>query len=153
VNFLETGKTGEQLSMNTEKILLLNGTQSIEIKNDLPDVSIVITEDIFTSERSYAGLRFAHASSLRGNKVHLILFGKSIELALKKNRNEISHDKWENRQLWLEEFHEEGGMVYACFCYCYNHSITESDLLRYVPITKTEQLVDLVIGTKIHLVF
>lgn len=126
---------------------------TIQNRSELLDISIMITEDVFSSDRAFAGVRIAHASQLHGNQVHLILVGKSVELALKKNKGDIIQDKWENRQLWLEEFFEEGGRVHACYCYCYNHNITEADLLRYVPIVKTEDLVEIITNTKIHLVF
>ncbi|MHA1718853.1 MAG: DsrE/DsrF/TusD sulfur relay family protein [Promethearchaeota archaeon] len=110
---------------------------------------IIISEDAYTSEKSFAGLRFALTAIVQGYNVKVFLLGSAVTLAIKGQNPQ----EGPNMQTWLQNIDEEGGEIVACGICCKSRGITKEILLDFVKIGSMGDLVEFAAQSDIQLMF
>ncbi len=110
---------------------------------------IIITEDAYTSEKSFSGLRFALTALVQEHIVIVFLLGTAVTLAIKGQ----DPKEGPNMQTWLKNINEEGGKIIACGICCEKRGITTDILLDFVTIGSMGDLVEIATNSDIQLMF
>ena len=110
---------------------------------------IVITEDGYTSEKSFAGLRFCLTALVQGHSVDVFLLGPGVINAIKGQEPDLGANMGE----WLENILEEGGKIKTCGICCKKRGIKPDQLLDVAPIGSMGDLVESSAASDIQLTF
>jgi len=110
---------------------------------------IVITEDGYTSEKTFAGLRFALTTLVQGYKLKLFLLGLGVINAIKDQKPDLGANIGE----WLENIQEEGGEVKACGICLKKRGLKKEHILDFIPVGSMGDLVESAAWADVHLTF
>ncbi|MHA1821405.1 MAG: DsrE/DsrF/TusD sulfur relay family protein [Promethearchaeota archaeon] len=119
------------------------------MSNQKKKILVVITEDPYSSEKSFNGLRFALTSLVQEHEVKVLLLDNGVLCAKKDQKTTV----FPNMGEWVNNINEAGGKIVICGACATTRGFKKEDMFDFVEWGSMDGFVEMATTSDIQMMF